>query len=73
VIKAFVRLICRVLNGNDADITRRTDVPLIVNCHCEGCSNSFFVLGGSDEFLPTYCCYCRMEFKSYYKERIIKE
>ena len=34
----------------------------LTQCYCDGCSNSFYVEGGSNEFLPKQCCYCGATF-----------
>ena len=34
----------------------------LTQCHCDNCSNSFFVEGSSVEFLPKFCAYCGSAF-----------
>lgn len=54
------RLIIRFVNWVFGFEQYRVDAKVqhIQQCICEDCDNVFFVIGGSDEFLPNYCCYC---------------
>lgn len=50
-----------------------TDAPLLATlkdgrvvpvqpCRCGGCQEEFFVAAMSEEWHPSYCCYCGMKF-----------